>query len=122
MAAATRAEQVRRFERLERLAQRRFLLLLAPAIVFLAVFYAYPVAAMLLRAFNDPTGASELRAADGGTQPVRDSRRQPADERLSARDRHHHPDRGRNDDHDLAARLSGRLRAGVDGAGRAPIC
>ncbi|HEX5500674.1 MAG TPA: ABC transporter permease, partial [Thermomicrobiales bacterium] len=55
MATATRAEQVRRFERLERLAQRRFLLLLAPAVVFLAVFYAYPVAAMLLRAFNDPT-------------------------------------------------------------------
>ncbi|HET7095120.1 MAG TPA: ABC transporter permease [Thermomicrobiales bacterium] len=55
MATATREEQARRFQRLERLTQRRFLLLLAPAVIFLAVFYAYPVAAMLLRAFNDPT-------------------------------------------------------------------
>jgi putative spermidine/putrescine transport system permease protein len=54
MATAARAEQARRFERLERMTQRRYLLLLAPAIVFLVVFYGYPVAAMLLRSFNDP--------------------------------------------------------------------
>ena len=39
---------------LRRREQWRYLLLLAPAFIFLIVFYGYPVAAMLLRSFNDP--------------------------------------------------------------------
>jgi len=39
---------------LRRKEQLRYLLLLAPAFVFLIVFYGYPVVAMLLRTFNDP--------------------------------------------------------------------
>ncbi|MEZ4506632.1 MAG: hypothetical protein R2848_12495 [Thermomicrobiales bacterium] len=34
--------------------QLRYLLLLLPALIFLIVFYGYPVAAMLARSFNDP--------------------------------------------------------------------
>ena len=49
-----RTAQARRFARLERRAQVRLALLLLPAVAFLVLFYGYPVAAMLLRAFNDP--------------------------------------------------------------------
>ncbi len=51
----SRAEQIRRFERIQRAIQLRYLLLLLPAIVYLAALYAYPVAAMLVRSFSDPT-------------------------------------------------------------------
>jgi putative spermidine/putrescine transport system permease protein len=51
---ATRAEQSRRLARLQRAIQLRYLLLVVPAVAFLIVFYGYPVAAMLARAFNDP--------------------------------------------------------------------
>jgi putative spermidine/putrescine transport system permease protein len=51
---AMRTEQDRRFARLRRGVQLRYLLLVAPAVVFLIVFYGYPVAAMLARSFNDP--------------------------------------------------------------------
>jgi ABC-type spermidine/putrescine transport system permease subunit I len=54
-----RAEQARRFARLERRIQFRYLLLVAPAVLFLVVFYGYPVAAMLARSFNDPTWGFE---------------------------------------------------------------
>lgn len=50
----TATEQEKRFRRLERRVQLRYLLLLAPALIFLFVFYGYPVAAMLMRSFNDP--------------------------------------------------------------------
>jgi putative spermidine/putrescine transport system permease protein len=46
--------RAKRFARLERAVQIRYLLLLAPAVAFLLFFYGYPVAAMLARAFNDP--------------------------------------------------------------------
>jgi putative spermidine/putrescine transport system permease protein len=49
-----REAQARRFAGLERRAQGRLALLLLPAVVFLLVLYGYPVAAMLVRAFNDP--------------------------------------------------------------------
>lgn len=49
-----RSGQVRRFARLERGIQLRYLALIAPAVIFLFVFYGYPVAAMLARSFNDP--------------------------------------------------------------------
>ncbi|HEY7030595.1 MAG TPA: ABC transporter permease [Thermomicrobiales bacterium] len=52
---AARTEQTRRFARLQRGIQLRYLLLVAPAVVFLIVFYGYPVAAMLARSFSDPT-------------------------------------------------------------------
>ena len=55
----TRAAQVRRFAGLERAVQWRYLALLLPAVAFLAFFYGYPVAAMLLRSFNDPTWSLE---------------------------------------------------------------
>ena len=55
MAAAGREEQARRFARIERRGQIRLAVLLLPAVAFLIFFYGYPVAAMLLRAFNDPT-------------------------------------------------------------------
>jgi putative spermidine/putrescine transport system permease protein len=51
----SRAEQVRRFERIQRAIQLRYLLLVIPAIAYLAAFYAYPVAAMLVRSVSDPT-------------------------------------------------------------------
>jgi putative spermidine/putrescine transport system permease protein len=54
-----RTEQVRRFERLRCRVQLRYVLLAAPAVVFLIVFYGYPVAAMLLRSFNDPAWGLE---------------------------------------------------------------
>jgi ABC-type spermidine/putrescine transport system permease subunit I len=47
-------ERRRKFARLERAVQIRYLILAAPAVIFLIVFYAYPVAAMLARSFNDP--------------------------------------------------------------------
>lgn len=52
--AAERSGQAARFARQGRAAQRRYLLLLLPALLFLVVFYGYPVAAMLTRAFTDP--------------------------------------------------------------------
>jgi putative spermidine/putrescine transport system permease protein len=55
IAAAPRAAQAARFERLRRREQWRYLILLLPAVVFLIAFYGYPVASMLLRSFNDPT-------------------------------------------------------------------
>jgi putative spermidine/putrescine transport system permease protein len=50
----TVSEQARRFKRLDRGVQLRYLLLLLPALIFLVVFYGYPVAAMLARSFDDP--------------------------------------------------------------------
>ena len=50
----TSEERSRLFARLERGVQLRYLLLVAPAVVFLVVFYGYPVAAMRARSFNDP--------------------------------------------------------------------
>ncbi len=55
----TASEQAARFRRLERGVQLRYLLLLAPAVIFLLVFYGYPVAAMLTRSFNDPAWGLE---------------------------------------------------------------
>jgi putative spermidine/putrescine transport system permease protein len=55
MATAPREAQSARFARLRRKEQVRYLLLLAPAVVFLITFYGYPVAAMLTRSFSDPT-------------------------------------------------------------------
>lgn len=43
------------FERQERLIQARYLALLAPLILFLAIFYAYPVITMLLRSVTEPS-------------------------------------------------------------------
>lgn len=56
---AGREEQARRFDRLRRVVQLRYVLLALPAILFLVVFYGYPVAAMLLRSFNDPAWGLE---------------------------------------------------------------
>jgi putative spermidine/putrescine transport system permease protein len=50
----TSEERSSLFARLERGIQLRYLLLVAPGVLFLFVFYGYPVAAMLMRAFNDP--------------------------------------------------------------------
>ena len=65
-------------------------LLLVPAVVFLFVFYGYPVAAMLLRSFNDPTWGWQ------NFEPLRQARSTldvlgvvAADERLHPRLRHH---------------------------------
>jgi putative spermidine/putrescine transport system permease protein len=55
MATAPREAQSARFARLRRKEQVRYLLLLAPAVVFLITFYGYPVAAMLTRSFSDPS-------------------------------------------------------------------
>jgi putative spermidine/putrescine transport system permease protein len=55
IAAVPKEAQAARFQRLRRLEQTRYLLLLVPAVVFLIAFYGYPVAAMLTRAFYDPT-------------------------------------------------------------------
>ena len=55
MASAPREAQSARFARLRRQEQVRYLLLLVPAVVFLIVFYGYPVAAMLTRSFSEPT-------------------------------------------------------------------
>lgn len=54
LADSSRATQAARFDRLRRLEQWRYLLLLLPAVVFLILFYGYPVAAMLSRSFSDP--------------------------------------------------------------------
>jgi putative spermidine/putrescine transport system permease protein len=54
MATLPREAQGLRFARLRRREQLRYLLLLAPAVVFLVALYGYPVAAMLLRSFTDP--------------------------------------------------------------------
>jgi ABC-type spermidine/putrescine transport system permease subunit I len=54
MANVPREAQGVRFARLRRREQVRYILILAPAVVFLVALYGYPVAAMLLRAFNDP--------------------------------------------------------------------
>src|SRR5215217_2546690 len=53
--SAPRQAQTSRFARLRRQEQVRYLLLLVPAVVFLIVFYGYPVAAMLTRSFSEPT-------------------------------------------------------------------
>jgi putative spermidine/putrescine transport system permease protein len=55
IAAVPKEAQAARFQRLRRLEQGRYLLLLLPGVVFLIAFYGYPVAAMLTRAFYDPT-------------------------------------------------------------------
>jgi putative spermidine/putrescine transport system permease protein len=55
LASQPREAQTARFAHLRRREQWRYLLLLVPAVIFLLVFYGYPVAAMLLRSFNDPT-------------------------------------------------------------------
>lgn len=49
-----RRAQVSQFGALARREQWRYLLLLAPGLVFLIVFYGYPVASMLARSFTDP--------------------------------------------------------------------
>lgn len=55
MAALTPpGESSRRFARLEQRAQWRLAALLVPALLFLIVFYGYPVLAMLFRSFTDP--------------------------------------------------------------------
>ena len=51
--APARPEQERRFARLRRAIQLRYVLLVLPAVLFLLVFYGYPVAAMLLRSVTD---------------------------------------------------------------------
>src|SRR5215204_5265953 len=53
-ATTTASEQAKRFKRLERGVQLRYLVLLLPALIFLFLFYGYPVAAMLARSFDDP--------------------------------------------------------------------
>jgi ABC-type spermidine/putrescine transport system permease subunit I len=54
MTTVPRNAQGMRFERLRRREQLRYILLLAPAVVFLIAFYGYPVAAMLFRSVSDP--------------------------------------------------------------------
>jgi putative spermidine/putrescine transport system permease protein len=54
MATAPKAADAARFQRLRRLEQLRYLLLLVPAVAFLIAFYGYPVASMLTRSFTDP--------------------------------------------------------------------
>jgi ABC-type spermidine/putrescine transport system permease subunit I len=49
-----RSAQVSQFGSLARKEQWRYVLLLAPAVVFLIIFYGYPVAAMLSRSLTDP--------------------------------------------------------------------
>ncbi len=55
LTGSSRAAQIARFDRLRRLQQWRYALLLLPAVIFLVLFYGYPVAAMLSRSFSDPT-------------------------------------------------------------------
>ncbi|MEZ4561484.1 MAG: ABC transporter permease [Thermomicrobiales bacterium] len=52
--AAVRSAQVSQFGSLARREQGRYLLLLIPGVIFLIVFYGYPVASMLTRSFTDP--------------------------------------------------------------------
>jgi putative spermidine/putrescine transport system permease protein len=54
IAAGTREAQSARFAGLRRREQWRYLLLLAPGVIFLIFFYGYPVASMLTRSFTDP--------------------------------------------------------------------
>jgi ABC-type spermidine/putrescine transport system permease subunit I len=54
MATVPREAQGLRFARLRRREQLRYILLLAPAVIFLVGLYGYPVAAMLARSFTDP--------------------------------------------------------------------
>lgn len=51
---AERSAQVSQFGSLARREQWRYVLLLVPGVVFLIIFYGYPVAAMLSRSFTDP--------------------------------------------------------------------
>jgi ABC-type spermidine/putrescine transport system permease subunit I len=51
---AERSAQVSHFGSLARKEQWRYVLLLVPGVVFLIVFYGYPVAAMLSRSFTEP--------------------------------------------------------------------
>ena len=51
---SSRADQMRQLEQRRRGIQLRYFLLALPAVLFLVVLYGYPVAAMLLRSFNDP--------------------------------------------------------------------
>jgi putative spermidine/putrescine transport system permease protein len=55
MAQPPRDAQSARFARLRRQEQWRLVFLLVPGVGFLIAFYGYPVAAMLLRSFSDPT-------------------------------------------------------------------
>ena len=52
--SAERSAQVSRFGSLARKEQWRYVLLLVPGVVFLIIFYGYPVAAMLSRSFTEP--------------------------------------------------------------------
>ena len=52
--SAERSAQVSQFGSLARKEQWRYVLLLVPGVVFLIIFYGYPVAAMLSRSFTDP--------------------------------------------------------------------
>lgn len=53
-ASPPKATQSARFHQIRRREQLRYLLLLAPAVIFLIAFYGYPVVSMLTRAFTDP--------------------------------------------------------------------
>lgn len=53
--ANDRSAQVSHFGSLARKEQWRYVFLLLPGVIFLIVFYGYPVAAMLSRSFTDPT-------------------------------------------------------------------
>ena len=67
----TRSEQARHFARLGRRVQLRYLLILLPALLFLLLFYGYPVAAMLLRAFSDPVwGLENFRPLVTARNPI----------------------------------------------------
>ncbi|MFT4038168.1 MAG: ABC transporter permease [Thermomicrobiales bacterium] len=52
--ATDRSAQVSHFGNLARKEQWRYVFLLLPGVIFLIVFYGYPVAAMLSRSFTDP--------------------------------------------------------------------
>jgi putative spermidine/putrescine transport system permease protein len=52
--SAERSAQVSQFGSLARREQWRYVLLLVPGVLFLIIFYGYPVAAMLSRSFTDP--------------------------------------------------------------------
>ncbi len=56
---ASRTSQMRQLEQLRRGIQLRYIVLVLPAVIFLVVLYGYPVAAMLLRSFNDPVWGLE---------------------------------------------------------------
>lgn len=54
MARPPKAAQSARFQHLRRRELLRYLLLLAPAFIYLVAFYGYPVVSMLTRSFTDP--------------------------------------------------------------------